>query len=156
MISSRPTLKELSNFTFRVTTSLAAAFFVLWITFVGILAVLANPYLIVAYWFLGFAGLFACCGAFINSCPLADQAGTACHPVRAAGCLLVAGAIGWMFWTQAKPAMASRTESMEALGTVLAMAIVLGLLTLVLLSVLILMNHESDTGTSGTQITASH
>lgn len=155
MHHSRPTLRGLSDFTFRVSTSLAAAFFIVWITFVGILAVLANPYLIVAYWFLGFAGLLACCGALINSCPLADESRKTCHPVRAAGCLLVAGAIGWLFWAQAKPAMASRTESLEFLGTFLAMAIGLGVLTMVFLSLLLLLGHAEEGRSSGQETVAS-
>ena len=156
MHHSRPTLRGLSDFTFRVTTSLAAAFFVVWIAFVGILAVLANPYLIVAYWFLGFAGLFACCGAIINSCPLAREPSRACHPVRAAGCLLAAAAIGWLFWVQAKPALANRAESLEFLGTFLAMAIGLGLLTMVLLSLLLLLARPEDGQSSGPETVPSN
>lgn len=155
MHHSRPTLRGLSDFTFRVSTSLAAAFFVVWITFVGILAVLANPYFFVVYWFLGFAGLFACCGALINSCPLPSEPRKACHPVRAAGCVLAAGAIGWLFWAQAKPALASRTESLEFLGAFLALAMGLGLVAMVFLSLLLLLARAEEGRSSGQKTVAS-
>ncbi|MFO8173914.1 MAG: hypothetical protein R6T96_06490, partial [Longimicrobiales bacterium] len=58
------------------------------------------------------------------------------------------------FWAQAKPAMASRTDTLELLGTILAMAIGLGLLILVFLSLLLLLGHAGEGRSPGQETIA--
>lgn len=155
MPDSLSTLRHLSHFTFRITASIAALFFLGWIAIVGILAVLANPYLILAYWFLGFAGLFSCFGAIVSAAPTPSQPGKVSHPLRAGSCLLGAGTIGWVFWTQAGSAMATRAQSAEVLGLLLVTAMLLGFLAMCVLAILLVLDRRTDGGSPEAQAAAA-
>lgn len=133
---------NLLHSTFRFTVGLNAGLFVLWIAIAGLIAVVANPYLIAALWLLGSFGLFACAGACISAFPSPGQGGTVPHPFRALICLTGAAAIGMVLWISAAPALANEPLGRELFGGIIAAGGVLGIV-LVLLSLAVVRSSAS-------------
>ena len=125
-----PKAKTLAHRTFRLLVGISSGFLILWIGVVGIVAVVVNPYLIAALWILGFAGLFACAGACVNTFPSPGEGSEAPHPARAIFCLLCAVAIGMALWSVAYTGMDGEPLGLRVFSVIMALGVMLGLVTL--------------------------
>jgi len=145
MTASQKGLRGWGQLIFRVLVFLSAFFFLLWITLVGVVAVLARPYLMAAYWFLGLAALLASAAACFCCCPIPGKKSRAARsPVRAAVGLGVVVTIGFVFWTNAKPAMAESQPGMEILGALFSVGVLMASAAILLLIVLLLLGPGPD------------
>ncbi len=116
----------------------AAVLILLWIVLSGLVAVARNPYLLAVYWFLGLGGLVACAGACANAFPVKGEREGKPHPFRALTWLAAAVTVGVIFWSQGRPVVEGNGAGFAMIGIVLAMAAVIGIGGLLVLSAVIL------------------
>ncbi len=129
-------LREVVHSSFRFTVGILATFLVLWACGMGLVAVLVDPYLIAALWLVGMVALFGCASAYLSTFPDPDQGKDVPHPLRALACLAGEAAMGWVLWTQARPALAGEPLGLEFVGFALGGALILGLALLALLVIM--------------------
>ena len=128
--------RSITRSTFASLVGTASFFLLLWLAFSGLVAVAGNPYLVAAYWFLGFSGLFACVGAYVEAAR--DEEEGRPRPLRCMSCLGAGALVGVIFWSQGRPMLHGPGTDLAMVGVVLAIAAVFGIGVLLFLSVLLL------------------
>jgi hypothetical protein len=136
--------REVVHSSFRLTVGILATLLVLWACVMDLVAVVVHPYLIAALWLVGMVALFGCASAYLNTFPNPDQGKGVPHPVRALACLAGEAAMGWVLWTQARPALAGEPLGLEFVGFALGGALILGLALLALLVMMVFLGEAES------------
>jgi len=144
MTSGSSTLQRITRCALSFTVVLAAVLLLLWIVLSGLVAVARNPYLVVPFWFLGMAGLFSCVGALLEASR--GEEGQGPRPLRSLACLGAAAMVALTIWSQGRPVLDDPGAELAILGVVLAMAIVLGIGGLLLLSISLVSRGVGESG----------
>lgn len=121
---------------YRGIVVVASISLLLWILLSGLVALIRNPYLVLAFWFLGAIGLGSCIAAPLSVLSLKDDPDRPRRPWRASLFLGAAALSGFLLWREARPIFDGFGPEFAVVWTVLTVAAIAGLAGLVVLPLL--------------------
>jgi MFS family permease len=127
---------------YRGVVVIASISLLLWILLSGLVALVRNPYLVLAFWFLGAIGLGSCIAAPLSVLSLRDDPEKPRRPWRASLFLAVAALSGFVLWREARPIFDGFGPEFAVVWTALTVVAIAGLVGLVILPLL----HWAVTG----------
>jgi MFS family permease len=129
---------------YRGIVVIGAISLLIWIMLSGLVALVRNPYLVLAFWFLGAIGLGGCIAAPLSVLSLRDNPERPRRPWRASVFLGLAAFSGFVLWREARPIFDKFGPELEVVWTVLTVAAVAGLAGLIVLPLLHLALTSKD------------
>jgi MFS family permease len=118
---------------YRSIVVIAAISLLIWILLSGLVALVRNPYLVLAFWLLGAIGLGSCVLAPLSALSLTDNPEKPRRPGRATIFLALAAVSGFVLWSQARPIFDGFGPEFAIVWTVITMAAIAGFAGLVVL-----------------------
>jgi MFS family permease len=118
---------------YRGIVVIAAISLLVWILLSGLVALVRNPYLILAFWLLGAIGMGSCILAPLSVLSLRDNPEKPRRPGRASLFLALAAVSGFVLWSQARPIFDGFGPEFAIVWTLITVAAIAGFAGLVVL-----------------------